>query len=127
MFVQDIISRIEKARVNKKMSEGGDLELALEWDQSLINHRIRVGLRTDIWRMKIKFGQNNSCSDNNPSCLVFESRVTMIQPTVLLSWRFLPKINTSVAFGWEFNISTSGRYPLGEGSILLIGLGFQIF
>ena len=108
----------DRKSAGKQINErGGGPGFGIGLDNTIITKNLRFGFRADLWRMKIDYRQNSSTET---------TRITMIQPTALLSWQLIPNIYVSASFGWEFNIRTQGE-PVGEGSILLIGLGVPLF
>jgi len=81
--------------------------------------------RVDYWKNTIDW------QSNGPPEVTGTSKITVLQPTALLEYKFPSQssisITPSLGLGYEWNIKTDGE-PTGEGAILLIGVfvGFQL-
>ena len=75
-----------------------------------------IGGRTDFWKMNIDWKQNTTSGT---------TKISVLQPTVELGYKFLLKNNFFIApvvtNGVEINIKTQGE-PVGEGFITLVGV-----
>lgn len=79
------------------------------------------GVRSDLWFNRLDWIDD----EGTPEELSGTTQVTVLQPTVDVSYRFLMSnnffITPSLAAGFEINIDTDGE-DVGEGFIVLLGL-----
>jgi hypothetical protein len=101
---------------------GGGPGLTIGYDVlPFVSHRWTLGLRTEFWFNEVDW------IDTLPNDMMVTgtSRVTVLQPTLQggirlpmgVRFEFIP----TLAFGYEFNIKTTGA-EIGHGAILLAGI-----
>lgn len=79
------------------------------------------GIKSDLWFNSIDW-YDIAVNDDR---ILGSTDITVLQPTAEIGYQFFLSpnlfISPSLAFGWEWNIKTSGE-PTGQGAILLVGL-----
>ena len=125
-----VLLQLSYNKVNRKDNGEKDNEKGSGWGGAIgyryyfkpFPHKLFIGVKTDVYRMKIDWIQG---------ILSGESRTWTLQPTFEIGYTFIINdqafITPSISNGAEINLKTEGE-KVGQGFITLIGIsaGFRL-